>query len=100
MPLYCGFTICSRHSRNSPTLSRTKRELRWRPVAKSSAHARAESSTMTSSAARECYVYITLPGTVDPVTAGKFALDQTRTGVPVGRFVYGRSYLDNPHAVD
>lgn len=55
---------------------------------------------MTSSAARECYVYITLPGTVAPVTAGKFALDQTRTGVPVGRFIYGRSYLDNPHAVE
>lgn len=55
---------------------------------------------MTSSAAPECYVYITLPGTVDPVTAGKFVLDQTRTGVAVGRFIYGRSYLDNPHAVD
>jgi serine/threonine-protein kinase HipA len=55
---------------------------------------------MTSNAARECYVYITLPGTVAPVTAGKFALDQTRTGVPVGRFIYGRSYLDNLRAVD
>ncbi len=55
---------------------------------------------MTSNAARECYVYITLPGTVAPITAGKFALDQTRTGVSVGRFVYGRSYLDNPQAVE
>lgn len=55
---------------------------------------------MTSNSARECYVYITLPGVVSPITAGRFVLDQTRAGVPVGRFVYGRSYLNNPHAVE
>ncbi len=55
---------------------------------------------MTSNSARECYVYITLPGAVSPITAGKFVLDQTRLGVPFGRFVYGRSYLSNPHAVE
>ncbi len=55
---------------------------------------------MTSNSARECYVYITLPGAVSPITAGRFVLDQTRAGVPIGRFVYGRSYLNNPHAVE
>jgi len=55
---------------------------------------------MTFNAARECYVYITLPGAVSPVTAGRFVLDQTRTGVPVGRFIYGRSYLENSQAVE
>ena len=55
---------------------------------------------MTSNSARECYVYITLPGEVSPTTAGRFVLDQTRAGVPLGRFVYGRSYLDNPNAVE
>lgn len=49
--------------------------------------------------AKECYVYITLPGSTSFVTAGKFALDADRTGSPVGRFVYGRSYLENPDAV-
>ena len=54
---------------------------------------------MTSSNARECFVYITLPGAVSAVTAGRFVLETTRTGDPLGRFVYGRSYLQNPHAV-
>jgi serine/threonine-protein kinase HipA len=54
---------------------------------------------MTSSNVRECFVYITLPGAVSPVTAGKFVLETTRIGDPLGRFVYGRSYLQNPNAV-
>jgi serine/threonine-protein kinase HipA len=54
---------------------------------------------MTSSNARECFVYITLPGAVSAVTAGRFVLEKTRTGDPLGRFVYGRSYLQNQHAV-
>jgi serine/threonine-protein kinase HipA len=52
-----------------------------------------------TSKALECFVYITLPGATSAVTAGKFVLDQTRTGDPLGRFVYGRSYLENPQAV-
>jgi serine/threonine-protein kinase HipA len=47
----------------------------------------------------ECFVYITLPGDVSAVTAGKFVLEETRQGDPLGRFVYGKSYLDNPRAV-
>ena len=48
---------------------------------------------------QECFVYITLPGTAEFVTAGRFVLEMDRTGVPVGQFVYGKSYLANPDAV-
>lgn len=48
----------------------------------------------------ECFVYITLPGETAPVTAGRFELIADRGGTPVGRFVYGRSYLDRRAAVE
>jgi serine/threonine-protein kinase HipA len=54
---------------------------------------------MTSSPRSDCFVYITLPGAVSAVTAGKFELGKTPNGDPLGRFVYGRSYLKNPKAV-
>ncbi len=54
---------------------------------------------MTSEVPGECFVYITLPGQTQPVTAGRFALGVDRRGVPEGRFVYGRSYLARPSAV-
>jgi serine/threonine-protein kinase HipA len=54
---------------------------------------------MTSDGSGQCYVYITLPGSTAPVTAGRFVLSADRRGVPEGRFVYGRSYLDRPDAV-
>lgn len=55
---------------------------------------------MTSNAsAATCYVYITLPGQTAPVTAGRFTLTTNRQGVPVGNFVYGKSYLSRPDAV-
>ena len=47
----------------------------------------------------ECFVYITLPGAVSAITAGKFALSSNRAGAPLGKFVYGRSYLSNPKSV-
>ena len=47
----------------------------------------------------ECYVYITLPRRTDFVTAGKFDLGKDRQGTPIGRFVYGRSYLARDDAV-
>lgn len=47
----------------------------------------------------ECYVYITLPGQTESVTAGRFSLTTEAHGMPVGRFVYGRSYLDRPDRV-
>ena len=49
--------------------------------------------------ARECYVYITLPGETEFVTAGKFELTTNRRGTPTGKFIYGRSYLARENAV-
>lgn len=54
---------------------------------------------MTSEGQAECFVYITLPGQTEPVTAGRFVLAVDRRGVPEGRFVYGRSYLERANAV-
>jgi serine/threonine-protein kinase HipA len=48
----------------------------------------------------ECYVYITLPGATEPVTAGRFQRQTDRTGASIGRFVYGRSYLARADAVE
>lgn len=48
---------------------------------------------------QECYVYMTLPGQTKPVTAGRFVLAVDRRGVPIGRFVYGKSYLQRADAV-
>jgi serine/threonine-protein kinase HipA len=55
---------------------------------------------MTSKRPSECFVYITLPGARAAITAGKFVLEQTPKGDPIGHFVYGRSYLENPDAVE
>jgi serine/threonine-protein kinase HipA len=52
-----------------------------------------------SDAAAECFVYITLSGATAPVTAGRFIQARERSGLNVGRFVYGRSYLARPDAV-
>jgi serine/threonine-protein kinase HipA len=63
--------------------------------------ARARGSTVTSRApSSECFVYITLPGQVSAVTAGRFELGKNTRGDLLGRFVYGRSYLANPQAVE
>jgi serine/threonine-protein kinase HipA len=50
--------------------------------------------------ASECFVYITLPGETDSVTAGRFVLTQDRLGNQLGRFVYGASYLSRADAVE
>lgn len=56
---------------------------------------------MTSKATpSECFVYITLPGQTEAVTAGRFQVTADRSGMPIGRFVYGRSYLDRREAVE
>jgi len=49
--------------------------------------------------ASECFVYITLPGTTEPVTAARFEVSTTANGDPLGRFVYGKRFLDRPDAV-
>ncbi|GHT93001.1 phosphatidylinositol kinase [Alphaproteobacteria bacterium] len=46
-----------------------------------------------------CYVYITLPGQIFPVTAGRLVLETTSVGENIGRFVYGKSYLARSNAV-
>ena len=48
----------------------------------------------------EAFVHITLPGAVEPITAGRFVMEPDRTGTSVGRFVYGRRYLAHPDAVE
>ena len=50
-------------------------------------------------ARRECFVYIQLPGSLEPVVCGRFQREVTRDGRAVGRFVYGRSYRERPDAV-
>jgi len=49
---------------------------------------------------RECYVYIVLPGATEFVTAGRFQVSLTPYGQPVGRFFYGRRYLERNDAVE
>ena len=46
-----------------------------------------------------CFIYMTLPGQTEPVTAARFELAHTRQGEPLGRLVYGKSYLARPNAV-
>lgn len=50
---------------------------------------------MPTSDASSCYVYIQLPRSMEVVTCGRFVQQGD-----VGRFVYGRSYLANPRAVE
>jgi serine/threonine-protein kinase HipA len=49
----------------------------------------------------ECYVYITLPGTTEMVTAGRFRVEiDPASGFARGRFVYGKRYLARNDKVD
>ncbi len=55
---------------------------------------------MTSKATpSSCFVYLTLPGQAEAVTAARFELTTTRQGEPLGRLVYGKSYLARGDAV-
>ena len=49
---------------------------------------------------RECYVYIVPPGSTEFVTAGRFQVAPPPDGEPVGRFIYGRRYLERNDAVE
>ncbi|KJC56352.1 phosphatidylinositol kinase [Bradyrhizobium sp. LTSPM299] len=53
---------------------------------------------MTSKPNTECYVYMTLPGETESVTAGRFELTKDRRDNALGRFVYGKSYLARANA--
>lgn len=48
---------------------------------------------------RNCYVYIVPPGETGFVTAGRFRWTEAG-GVPLGEFVYRRSYRERPDAVE
>ena len=50
--------------------------------------------------ATRCFVYMTLPGETQAVTAGRYDLGETRAGIPLGQFVYGRTYLARKNAVE
>jgi serine/threonine-protein kinase HipA len=50
---------------------------------------------MPTSDDQRCYVYIQLPESLEVVTCGLFVQQEG-----VGRFVYGKSYLANPRAVE
>ena len=49
---------------------------------------------------RESFVHIVLPGETSFSLAGRFRVTQSPTGIQRGEFVYGRSYLDRPNAVE
>ena len=55
--------------------------------------------TSNSISLSECYVYITLPEQINPITAGRFTLSVDRHGIPIGKFVYGKQYLARLDAV-
>jgi len=46
-----------------------------------------------------CYVYLVLPGETGFVTAGRFEQTVDQYRIPVGRFVYAKSYLERTNAV-
>jgi serine/threonine-protein kinase HipA len=54
---------------------------------------------MISKGARECFVYIALPGESRLTTAARFVLGADRAGNPRGELVYGRHYLARADAV-
>jgi serine/threonine-protein kinase HipA len=49
---------------------------------------------------RESFVHIVLPGETAFTVAGRFRVARTPAGVWRGEFVYGRSYLERPDAVE
>jgi len=54
---------------------------------------------MISKGARECFVYIALPGHRTFVTAARFVQSTDRAGNSRGELIYGRRYLARPDAV-
>ena len=48
---------------------------------------------------RTCYVYLVPPGQTAFVPAARFTWLPDEGGLPLGRLVYGRKYLERPEAV-
>ena len=57
------------------------------------------SAEASAPSGRECFVHLVLPGRTEFTLAGRFRL-RREDGAPVGEFVYGRSYLERPDAVE
>ncbi len=55
---------------------------------------------VSSNSPEECFVYNTLPGQTEAVTAGRFQLTADRSGLPVGRFIHGRSHLERRETLE
>jgi len=55
---------------------------------------------ISKASATESFVYITLPGEVSPVTAGRFVLTENARGDALGQFVYRGRYIEDPTAVE
>lgn len=49
---------------------------------------------------RSCYIYIVLPGSTEFVTAARFQVSRSREDFPLGKLVYGKSYLSRADAVE
>jgi len=49
---------------------------------------------------RNAYIYVQLPGTLTTVPAARLEIETLPGGANIGRFVYGRSYLDRNDAVE
>ncbi len=45
-------------------------------------------------------MYLQLPGSLEVLTCGRYALERRDDGTALGRFVYGRSYRENPRAAE
>lgn len=54
---------------------------------------------MAISETQECFVYVTLPGQTEAVTAGKFLVDYKDRHAPVGYFVYRKAYMQHPDSI-
>jgi len=48
---------------------------------------------------KACFVYIQLPGSHEVVTAGRLEWEKTGAGRAIGRFVYGKKYLENKRKI-
>lgn len=53
-----------------------------------------------TSESMECFVYITLPGQTEAVTAARYQLIIGRDGTAMGKLVYGKSYMARPDCVE
>src|SRR6476646_4131002 len=101
MPPCFGLSILSANSQTSLPQSRTKKVSRSRSRKSGPTPERRRTWTMTSKPEpRRCYVYITLPGMTQAVTAGRYELTTSAVGSPIGRFVYGRTYLARNDSVE